>query len=64
MSEQFETDLMGALNEAAEDWESDVLESLAVRCGYWWRCSCGWINRYDEPTCGHCAAARPVEEDS
>ena len=62
MTERYD-DPIGAMNEVADDWESDVLEALAVRCGYWWRCERSWVNRYDEPTCGECGRPREECED-
>lgn len=52
------------------DEEHDVLETLLVRSGLAWKCAaaantlggaCGWVNDFDEATCGSCKAARPKD---
>lgn len=54
----YENDLYGILNEVADDWESDVLEALALRSGFLWMCERSWVNRYDEQNCGECGRPR------
>jgi len=60
-------DILAKLIGVAEDWEIDILEKLAVRVGFWWRCSaktdtrpdgCGWINDAGDAQCGGCGAKK------
>lgn len=52
---------------AADDYEFDVLASLARRAGVLWLCDqCvpgGWDNREEETACGRCGAPKPDDED-
>lgn len=45
-----------ALLNAADDYEADTIEALAIAIGYRWRCACGWVNTADATVCDGCAA--------
>ena len=50
-------DVLGALWEAADDYEADMITDVARRAGLCWKCpdeACNWNNRADEARCGSC----------
>lgn len=50
------------LRRKATQAELEVVDTLAIACGYLWRCrvkSCQHVNDGDDSFCGRCHTARP-----
>lgn len=42
-----------------DDYEADTVERLAIKAGYWWKCTaCNQVNLSTEKTCPNCHAER------
>jgi hypothetical protein len=66
--EESYAEFYGELYKVADDHEADVLEHLAVKAGFLWRCkigSChGYVNWRDVESCENCGEPRGTEEDN
>jgi uncharacterized protein (DUF983 family) len=47
-----------ALFNAADDFEAETLEAVALKAGIFWKCpSCDYNNSHDSDKCGNCGEA-------
>ena len=44
-------DMLAYMQNLADDYEADVVRDVAIRSGYYWKCTCGWINTSDKTEC-------------
>lgn len=59
--------VLNALQDVADDNEAVLIESLAIKAGYWWKCThaedpddegCGNVNSKVDTVCGGCGKAK------
>ena len=53
------TEVLTRLYGVATDEETAVLDSLTLRAGLAWHCSCGWHNTERAAKCEDCGLPRP-----
>lgn len=44
-------DVLSILDGHADDYEAEVVRDVAIKAGYYWKCTCGWINTSDKLEC-------------
>ena len=54
-------DVLGSLQNVANDDEADVIERLGVKAGYWWKCACNYVNASDVTACEGCGRRRNAD---
>ena len=59
------SEVLNRLQGVADDHEADLVEQLAIKAGYWWKCwpdgdaaNCGYVNSTVDEKCGGCGAKR------
>ena len=55
-------DVLCALQDVATDDEAAMVERLAIKAGYWWKCPqpCGNVNIAAEPSCEACGTKQEM----
>lgn len=55
------------LQNVGTDSEAMVVEELACKAGFWWKCKaerkhdipCNWVNQADDARCANCKSPKP-----
>lgn len=50
-------DILCQLQNVGTDSEAQIVEDLAIKAGFWWKCSvedCDYVNCAEDATCGAC----------
>ncbi len=55
-------EVLNQMQRVASDDEADMIERLAIKAGFWWKCKrCEWVGVLEEGVCDNCELPQGAE---